>query len=107
MLKYSDLNTASFFGVGMVVHGDDVTTTIKVNLSKPPFDIDFNGTLPTDFVCAGMDEGVTATASIATDINGDNILTYTYSTPPPAPSDVSSGTEGMFVQFIYSSLPLE
>lgn len=104
MIEYSDISKADVNGIQLVVHGDDTSTTIHLNLSKPPFDINFNGNLPNEFELSGVDEGITAAATIAPNEDGDNILTVTYSEPPPAPSEISSGTEGLNVEFIYPSV---
>lgn len=104
-IQFSNVSGADFNGVQFVIHGDDVHNSVSVNLTKPPFNINFNGVLPTSFETGQLQEGVTATAAIAINGDGDAILTETFSIPLPGISDTnSSGTSGAAVIFHYDSI---
>jgi len=76
MLSFADASV-TYNNVNFAVRG--AGDTIAVNLSKPPFNINFNGEVPVSADVEVDGALLTGTAVITTDANGDCICTITFS----------------------------
>jgi len=100
MITFKRVGLSNFNEMQFNVLGDGTSTILKINLSKPPFNLNFNGILPSSAeVDTHAGGSITATAAIATIVDGD-IMTITFSSAPS-----SSVALGPSILFIYNSLP--
>ena len=84
-ISYSRISKSSFNEIEFNMHGDDISTVLIIDLTDPPFNLNFNGRFPSQIeVDTREAETITATASIASDINGHAIMTTVFSIPPDA-----------------------
>ena len=77
-LKYT--GNADLWSAQITIFGDGTATTVAIDLSKPPFSIDFATSPPTTIYEA---TGLPATRTFS--LTG-NVLTITFNTAPPATS---------------------
>jgi hypothetical protein len=103
MITFFSVSKADTAGVQFVIRGDGVSTTLRVSLSKPPFNIAYGGVLPVSFeAVVGTDPGIVKINStqIANDpLNGD-VLTVVFSAAPPA-----GVTFGLNLSAAFNALP--
>lgn len=98
-IEFGPLQQADLNGFEAVVQGDGTTSVLVVNLSISPCDVNFNGHLPSVLNVQDPEEGMTATATIATVPDVGDEMTITFSSPPPA-----DNTIGVVVAYEYASL---
>lgn len=96
MITYTNIQQANFNGVQFIFNGDGVSTSLVLNLSKPPFNINFNGVMPAS-VKIDTNTPVFTAAGVLSTLLTDVILTITFSAPPPV------SNTGPGVNFIYNS----
>lgn len=101
MITFSSISQANFNTIQLVAQGDASTTTLKLNLTKPPFNLTFSGATPAGYkVDLGGDPDLgTATAALASSVDGD-VVTITFSQAPPA-----TETIGIVLTAFYDSAP--
>lgn len=99
MIKYKFVTQASFASINFSCLGDDAATVLKINLSRPPFSVDYQGLVPNFDVDAGPDTVATGVAAPDPSRGGDIVLTITFS-PPPDSSDLTS----LAITPVYDSL---
>jgi len=97
-ITYNNIQRANFNGLQFILNGDGTSNVLVLNLSKPPFNINFNGVLPSSVVIETNDIDLTAVGTIALTPLGEDILTITFSAPPPI------SNTGPSTLFIYNSL---
>lgn len=103
-VQFFNVNQADVFGVQFQLHGDESGNSVVINLSKAPFKIDFDGTLPVDFVLDGVEDGKTAVATLEDTVDGP-ILTVTFTnTSDDSPAPILGVGQGVFITFKYASL---
>lgn len=105
MIRYGSVSTADFQALQFLVYGDGTSTTLKVNVNKPPFNVQFEQNPPGGFKVE-TGEPITATATAAIDlVTGDTILTVTFSAPLPVPPTPTTPTFGLVITMTYDGLP--
>jgi len=98
MITYTNVQQRDFNSVIFRLNGDGVDKVLTVNLSKPPFNINFNGVLPASTHVETNDADLAAVGSVTQATNGDVMLTLTFEPAPPE-SNTQPG-----IDFIYNSL---
>lgn len=85
MITYSRVSKANFNEIEFNLNGDGVSSVLVINLSRPPFNLNFNGSLPLAIELDTRDPTIikSADAKLET-INSETFLTITFDTPPPA-----------------------
>lgn len=75
MIKYT--GEGDFTSVTLRLFGDGVTKEARVDLSKPPFNLNFMGFYPTDVTIVNVSPGLTKGISL-----NNNVLLITFDDPP-------------------------
>ena len=84
-ISYSRIDKATFNEVEFNMLGDGTSTVLVIDLTDPPFNLNFNGRFPSQIeVDTREPETITATASITSDVNSHAIMTTTFSVAPSA-----------------------
>ena len=93
MIAITDISNASVNSVQFIVRGDDLSTSLKIDLTKPPFSFNF-GTLVPSSVEVITGDDITAIGSILL-----GVLTLTFNQAPRIAT-----TLGVTVKFLYHSI---
>lgn len=102
MLKYT--GEGDFTSINIRLFGDGITKDVVIDLSKPPFSLNFVGFYPKDAVVANVSPGYAKTVTI----NGDQLMII-FNEPPPAidiPATVIAPPDGrsnFIVYFVYGT----
>ena len=92
-MKLSNVSQKDYNGVVFLVIGDGVASSVKVDLAKPPFLIDFLGAIPVSVTVPQVgQDGVTATATLT-----GSLLEITFSQP------IEPGISNVNCEFQYAS----
>jgi hypothetical protein len=97
VITYTDVSSANINGVQFRLNGDGTSTVLKINLSKPPFNVAFSGVLPAAVSVTTNQFGLTATGAITLEPT-DAFLTITFNAAPPVANVAPE------IKFIYNSL---
>lgn len=98
-----NINQGNFNGAEFELVGDESGSVVAVNLSKPPFNVDFNGIIPDTIrvqdvqISEDPQVFIHGTAVIVTNETGDNIMIVTY-------DGIIPSSQSCFVQFLYNSV---
>jgi hypothetical protein len=76
MIKYA--GEGDYASVNVRLFGDGVTTEARIDLSKPPFSLNFMGFYPTDVTVVNVSPGLPKALTLNT-----NVLIITFDEPPP------------------------
>jgi hypothetical protein len=107
MIIYSDVMTANFQNLQFFIYGDGVSNVLKINVSKPPFSVNFQNNPPIEFKATGLQPDDDGNSVIITSeiVNSDTILTFTFATPPPLPPSLTDPTYGIVTVCKYQGVP--
>lgn len=86
MITFASISSVTPSMIQFVLFGDDVSTTIDLNLNRAPFGIDL-AKAPIagfDVDIRGEKTGITALATSLVNLLGELIVTVTFSVPPPS-----------------------
>lgn len=97
-MTYSQISQDNFNQVEMNCLGDGTSNVLVLNLSMPPWNLNFEGVLPNGATVDARAGSLTATATFSTNGTGQVILTLTFSSPPSATVPI-----GPAVTFQYTS----
>lgn len=93
-MKIAKATQKDFNGLQFLVKGDGVATEIHIDLSKPPFLVDFQGTFPSGVVVDAVGQaGVTATATLV-----EPVMTLVFDAP------IEVGLTDVTVSFEYDGV---
>jgi len=97
MITFTSITLATPNELQFVMTGDGVATVLVINLSKPPFSVNFGGAVPSAALVSTR-TAIQATAALALS-GADVVITVTFNSPPP----VTPNT-GLVITFNYNSL---
>jgi len=76
----------SFDRLVLALLGDGISTSCDIDLSKPPFNLNFGSTFPDSFIIY-MQDGIRPSNATLSSPGNSSILHFDFLTPLPAPND--------------------
>jgi hypothetical protein len=102
MIKYT--GEGNFTSINLRLFGDGITKDLSIDLSKPPFNLNFLGFYPKNVGVTNVSPGLAKSVSI----NGNNLLVV-FNEPPPAVvfnptiTDVPENRLSFTIYFVYGT----